>query len=248
MSFTPCRSGRRSLSFSVFRHCACFGVCSLLALSAGFMVAFLLFPTPFAATDSHADEPPLSPDESCAAIVRTEVRLAEASRLYMIVDAANRRLVLKAKGTVVREFPVRSMDWVGGSRKRGEPYSLLEKTPSIEPAPRMPPNPGADTDSRVTEDSNPLNVSAMPARYELVFTGGFSLLVHPGGADLLWHRALDRLGGLSHQVRARVFTWGGRLWGSPRKFLLLEMSPEESQALYWALRPSMKVLIHQGSC
>jgi hypothetical protein len=212
------------------------------------VVAFLLCPAPFAATDSHADEPPSSPDEFCAAIVRTEVRLAEASRLYVIADAANRRLVLKAKGTVVREFPVRSLDWVGESRERGTAYSLIEKKPAIEPAPRMPPNPGTNTDSRVAGDSNPLNVSAMPARYELVFTSGFSLLVHPGGADLLWRRALDRMGGLSHRVRARAFTWGGRLWGPPRKFLLLEMSPEESQAFYWALRPSMKVLIRQDSC
>lgn len=226
MSFTSCRSERRSLSFSA--------------------LAFLLSPALFAPMGSHAEELPSTAKESCVILLREEVRLAEALRLYVIVDEAKRRLVLKAKGTAVREFPVRSLDRVGGSRERGTPYSLLEKKPFIEPAPRMLPNPSID--SRVAEDSTPLNVSAMPVRYELVFTSGFSLLVHPGGADSPWRRILDRMGGLSHRVKAHAFTWGGKLWGEPRKFLLLEMSPEESQAFYWALNPTMKVLIRQDSC
>jgi hypothetical protein len=166
-----------------------------------------------------------------------------------MVEVAARHALLKAKGVPVRSFSVLSASFVGGPWDTIVASTVLEKRPSIEPTPTRPPPPGAETAKRATDVvPTPLARTAMPTYYELRFADGLSVLVHQGGADSLWGQISGRFGSVIHWAKAGVLTAWGRLWGAPRRSLLLEMAPEEAQAFYWAVRPLMPVVVHRESC
>ncbi len=248
MCFRPFRSGRPSSSFSVPRPPAGGSPVRGPALVLGFLLAGLVTAAPVALLQAHAGARPSSTDGLCDLLLREEVRLAEAPRLYVIVEVAARHALLKAKGVPVRPFSVVSASFVGGPWDTIVASTVQEKRPSIEPTPTRPPPPGAEAGKLSTDVPKPLARTAMPTYYELRFADGLSVLVHQGGADSLWEQVLGGLGGLIHWVKARVLTAWGRLWGAPRRFLLLEMPPEEAQAFYWAVRPLMPMVIHRESC
>jgi hypothetical protein len=214
----------------------------------GFVLAGLVTASLVTLPQAHAGARPSSADGLCDPLLREEVRLAEAPRLYVIVEVTNRHALLKAQGVIVRSCPVLSASFVGGPWDTIGASTVLEKRPSIEPTPTRPPPPGAETAKRATDVPKPLARTAMPTHYELRFTDGLSVLVRQGDADSLWGQVRGGLGGLTHWVKARVLTGWGRLWGAPRRFLLLEMPPEETQAFYWAVRPLMPVVVNRESC
>jgi hypothetical protein len=248
MCFRPFRSGRRSSSFSALRPPARSGPAGGPALVLGFVLAGFVTASPVSLPHANAGARFSSADGRCDLLLREEVRLAEATRLYVIVEVANRHALLKAKGVPVRSFSVLSASFVGGPWDTSMASTVLEKRPSIEPTPTRPPPPGAETAKRVTALPKPLASTAMPVRYELRFTDGLSVLVHQGGADSLWGQISGHFGSAIHWAKARVLTGWGRLWGAPRRFLLLEMPPEEAQAFYWAVRPLMPVVVNRESC
>jgi hypothetical protein len=248
MCFRPFRSGRRSSSFSVFRPPASSGPAGGPALVLGFVLVGLVTAAPVALPQAHAGARSSSADGLCDLLLREEVRLAEAPRLYVIVEVAARHALLKAKGVPVRSFSVLNASFVGGPWDTIVASTVLEKRPSIEPTPTRPPPPGAETAKRATDVPKPLARTAMPTHYELRFADGLSVLVHQGGADSLWGQISGRFGSVIHWAKAGVLTAWGRLWGAPRRSLLLEMASEEAQAFYWAVRPLMPVVIHRETC
>jgi hypothetical protein len=84
----------------------------------------------------------------------------------------------------------------------------------------------------------------MPARYRLVFEGGLSIMVHPGGAAARWQRLWDALGAMSDRTAAWGTVLVGPFVGGPRRVLIVELTGEEARALYWAVRPPLPVLLH----
>lgn len=248
MCFRPFRSGRRSSSFSILPFQAGGSPARGASLLLGLVLAGLLSAAPGALPQVHAGAPPSSADGLCDLLLREEVRLAEAPRLYVIVEVATRTALLKAKGISVRSFPILRVSLVGGPWNTSVASTGLEKRPNIEPTPTRPLPPGAETAKRATDVPKPLASTAMPTYYELRFADGLSVLVHQGGPDSLWRQVRGRLGGVVHMVKARILSVWGRLWGTPRRFLLLEMPPEEAQAFYWAVRPLLPVVVHQETC
>jgi hypothetical protein len=249
MCFRPFRSGRRSSSFSAFRPPASRGPAYDPALLLGFVLAGFVTAAQAAPPYAYAETRSSSADGLCDPLLREEVRLAEATRLYVIVGVANRHALLKAKGIPVRSFSVLSASFVGGPWDTIVASTVLEKRPSIEPTPTRPPPPGAETAKRTTDVvPQPLARTAMPTYYELRFADGLSVLVHQGGADSLWGQVSGRFGSAIHWAKARVLSGWSRLWGAPRRFLLLAMPPEEAQAFYWAVRPLMPVVVNLDTC
>lgn len=172
-----------------------------------------------------------------------ELAVARAPGLYAVVDGPARQIELKARGLVLRRFPLKGLALVGPAPPPGGPWVLVAKQPLIEPTPRIPPLPGAPPSPDKPAEDAPLAVAAMPARYRLVFEGGLSILVHPGGATSRWQRVLDGLGAAADRVRTWMTVMAGRLAGGPRWALLAELSAEEARALYWTVRPPLPVLL-----
>lgn len=196
---------------------------------------------------AEAWSPPSPVGSPCRALTQLEIDLAGAPTLYAVVDGPSRQIELKAKGIVLRRFPLRDVSLIGRRRADAGPSVLARKVPLIEPPPRTPPRPGDATDREKMAEPEPLTVAAMPARYRLVFKDGLSMMVHPGGGGARWERLLDSLGALSDRLRAWVTVLAGQFVGAPRHVLIVELSTEEARAFYWAVRPPLPVLL-RGWC
>lgn len=206
-------------------------------------VATALLVTVFSASAAGGRRGAEAARPSCNGLGARELAVARAPGLYAVVDGPARQIELKARGIVLRRFPLRGLALVGRVPPPGGPWDLVAKQPLIEPTPRIPPQPGTPPSRDKPAGDAPLTVAAMPARYRLVFEGGLSILVHPGGATGRWQRVLDGLGAAADRVRAWTMVFAGRLAGDPRWALLAELSADEARALYWAVRPPLSVLL-----
>jgi hypothetical protein len=145
--------------------------------------------------------------------------VARRPSLYAVVDGPSRRIDLKARGVVLRRFPLGELSSIGHATAPTGPWILVETLPLIEPAPRMPGRPRDSTSAENGADDRPLTVAAMPARYRLVFQGDLWILVHRGGAETRWQRFLDGLGALTDRIRAWAGVLTGRVVGARRHVL-----------------------------
>jgi hypothetical protein len=203
----------------------------------------ILFATVPSAVFAETGNPAVAHGSPCDAPSGAELSLARRPSLYAVVDGPSGRIELRARGVVLRRFPLRDVSSIGRGPAPTGPWVLVAKLPLIDPIPRVPPLPGdpASPESRV--DDKPLTVAAMPARYRLVFQGGLWIVVHPGGAGARWQRLLDRLGAMTDRIGAWAGVLAGRFVGARRRVLLVELTAEEARALYWAVRPPLPVLL-----
>ena len=88
----------------------------------------------------------------------------------------------------------------------------------------MPPTPGEATPRETPPEPAPLTVAAMPARYRLVFEGGLSIWVHPGGAPTRWQRLWEAAGAASDRLGARATVLAGSALRARRQALVVELS------------------------
>ena len=197
-------------------------------LAAGFVrgmraiASAALFATVLSAAFAEPRSLPLPIGPPCDAVAGLEVGLARTPILYGIVDGPLRRIELKARGVVLRRFPLRAVSSIGRARAPTGPWVLVAKLPLIEPVPRMPRPPGEATEN--ADDDRPLTVATMPMRYRLAFEGGLSILVHPGGAAPRWQRLLDGLGAVTDRIGAWATVLAGRFVGARRRVLIVELT------------------------
>jgi hypothetical protein len=176
-----------------------------------------------------------------------EIEVARTPLVYAVVDGPSRHIALKARGVVLRRFLLRDFWSVGRAPARTSPFWLVAKRPLVEPVPRMPPPPGDATSRETPPEPAPLTVAAMPARYRLLFDGGLSIWVHPGGAPTRWQRLWEALGAASDRLGAGATVLAGPVVRARRQALVVELPREEARALYWAARPPWPLLL-RGTC
>jgi hypothetical protein len=209
----------------------------------GVTASAILVATVLSAAFAGTQPPPAPGGSPCDALAGLEFSLARRPSLYAVLDGPSRRIELRARGVVLRRFPLRELSSIGRARAATGPWVLVAKLPLIEPAPRMPRPPGDPTSTENGAEGSPMTVAAMPARYRLVFQGDLWILVRPGGAETRWQRFLDGLGALTDRIRAWARVLAGRVVGARRRVLLAELTAEEARALYWAVRPPLPVLL-----
>jgi hypothetical protein len=202
-----------------------------------------LFATVLGAAATGSRTPPVPPGSRCGEPTELETSLARAPILYAVVDGPARRIELRARAVVLRRFALRDMSSIGRAPPPAGPWRLVTKRPLIEPVPRRPRPPGLAAAGEDTDDLRPLTVKEMPARYQLAFDGGLSILVHSGGATARWQRLLERFGALTDRISGWATVLAGRVVEPQRRVLIVELTAEESRALYWAIRPTLPVLL-----
>jgi len=202
-----------------------------------------LFATVLSVAATESRTPSAPPGSRCDALTEREASLARTPILYAVVDGPSRWIELKARAVVLRRFLLRDVSSIGRAPPPMGPWRLVTKRPLIEPVPRRPRPPGQATAAGDTDDVRPLTVAEMPVRYRLAFDGGLSILVHSGGAAARWQRLLDGLGALTDRIGAWATVLAGRVVGPQRRVLIIELTAEESRALYWAIRPPLPVLL-----
>jgi len=209
----------------------------------GASVSAVLFATVLSTAFAEPRPAAVPLESPCDGLAGLELSLARRPSLYAVVDGPARRIELRARGVVLRRFPIRDVSSIGRAPPPTGPWVLVAKLPLIEPVPRRPRPPGDPIAPQNGPDDRPLTVAAMPARYRLVFQGELRIIVHPGGAGARWQQLLDGAGALTDRIRAWAGVLTGRFVGARRRVLLVEMTAEEAKALYWAVRPPLPVLL-----
>lgn len=158
------------------------------------------------------------------AVLQEEIKLAARPQTYLLVDIQQGIILVKARGVEVHRWPLQS--W----RARGDrPPAGLFRLKTRPPVDRPKARPGEDA----TE--HPINLSDMPAEYELALDPPLIVTVCPSARDhpWLWLRGLLREGWIR---TASTGAW-----------LRLVLSPEDARSLAWSVTEGMPVLIGRAT-
>jgi len=180
-----------------------------------------------------------------------ELSMAKTKALYMVIDIPHHQAVLKARGIVLRTFPLREIDWIGDPIPQSSSFHLTTKDPMVSPLSISPP-PASDktVEAKSEEDQSATlpppkaqTVSDMPLRYELVFQDGIVVIVQPHHLPSFWGNAFQQLANWTGRVTANVSTWKESFGQPSEPYLVLSMEPIDAQAFYWAVLPPMPWLV-----
>lgn len=169
--------------------------------------------------------------------LEAEVKLAVVPQVYLLLDLAKQSLQFKSRGIELHRIEISSWETVGASGANA-PRGVfrLRMRPAVD-RPVVVPEPGKDP------DTEPINLSDMPAEYVLVFDPGLTLTVAPpaGSHPWLWARSRIREGWL--RLKSRLAWRNAPPVTTPVTFLRLTLSKEESRSLAWSLTDGMPLLI-----
>jgi hypothetical protein len=166
-------------------------------------------------------------------VLEAELSLAKGRDCYLIVDIGAKRIYLKAKGVVLREWEIRKV------RKWGiplplEPVSLKKKT-ALFPPKREKIRPHEAKSESGTFELEALEVTDMPKSFTLTLDRNISLYIRPHTEGLF-----SRIKGISHLVKWYVWCPLRTVFLSLKKdsFHALDLvltSELEAQSFYWVL-------------
>ncbi|HEX7547388.1 MAG TPA: hypothetical protein VF417_00190 [Candidatus Methylomirabilis sp.] len=204
-------------------------VCSAVASSAGADMAGL-------ARDARALE--------------AELRLASKEKIYLILDARDATVRVKAAGLTLKTLPItRWTSW--GDPVAPAPRTLVRRSALIEPKrPMITPeaaeqqndDAGILGSSRAGTDLDALELKDMPVRFRLSLDRGIRIVVRPepeGFFSRLWEQV--HYAGW-YLTRPLPTVWNYML-GRPYTALYLRIAAQDARALYWVCRDGAELLV-----
>jgi hypothetical protein len=174
-------------------------------------------------------------------ILETELSLAKGRDCYLIVDIGAKRICLKAKGVVLREWEIRK------ARKWGIPLSLapvvLKKKTALFPPKREKMKPHEAKSKSGAFELEALEVTDMPKIFTLTLDRNISLYIRPRTEGLF-----SKITGIPHLVKWYVWCPLRTVFLSLKKdsFHALDLvltSELEGQSFYWVLPEGTKIAI-----
>jgi hypothetical protein len=186
--------------------------------------------------------------------LQSELALAGKPQFYMVFDLEAKKVLLKARGRVFREWTVRGLSFWG----TGVPpaaLTLVRKSALFTPQ-RVTLNPlpaeqaaaladsAAGTPAPGTFDIEALELSDMPTAYALLLSHGVRLTVSPVSQGFV--AGLARLGHTlwwNASLPVRALWWKVR--GEPFVAVEMVLEKDDARALYWAFPEGSQALIHQ---
>jgi len=192
-----------------------------------------------------------SPVPKTSTPVTMELSMAKTKTLYMVIDIPHHQAVLKARGIILRTFPLHEIDWIGNPIPQSSSFHLTTKDPMISPLSISPPPASDKTAEAKSEEDQSANapplkaqtVSDMPLRYELVFEDGIVVIVQPHHLPSFWNNAFQQMANWTGRMTANVSIWKEAFGQPSEPYLVLSMEPIDAQAFYWAVLPPMPWLV-----
>jgi len=173
-------------------------------------------------------------------LLESELTLAKKPSLYFIFDLRNKKIYLKAKGILLREWEIRKVRY-WGNPVAIKPIALTEKIAILPPKRESIKTEDSDEDEKY--EVKALELDDMPSSYTLSLTGDIFLSVKPEakGWISIFPAALSTL-------RWYTIPPLKTLWFSVKKkpYTSIEIVlniKRESQALYWAFTEGMECII-----
>ena len=160
------------------------------------------------------------------AVLQSEIKLAAQPRTYLLVDVRQRVVLVKARGIEVHRLPI--LSW---SASEDRPPAGLFRLTVRPPVDRPTAKPGEDA----TE--HPIEISDMPAEYQLVLDPSLIVAVSPPARDhpWLWLRGLVR------------GWWNRSFFKGSSSGLRVALPPESARSLAWSVTEGMPVLIGRST-
>ena len=173
-------------------------------------------------------------------LLRSEVQLAKSTQIYVILDLQKSRVLIKGKGVVLQDLPLKSFTtW--GAPVQPKALTLQRKTALIEPGreeirpKKSEEEPGSELQALQLED--------MPARFRLNFDEGIRVYVKPASTGLLSF-ILNLMSFLKSYLVTRPL---GTLWNGLHRQnyteIVLYLSETDAKSLYWSFLQTFHCLI-----
>lgn len=180
--------------------------------------------------------------------LEAEFSLAQKPQFYVVFDFQARAVLLKARGTVFRQWSAAEPSGLWGEKPPVGPLVLTERHPglAVQRVIVKPPEGGAKDGAAASDSAAPappdaLEVGDMPARYRLLFGDAMLVSISPrpvsfAGRAGAFARAVLRQGLLPPRA-----LWN-RLRGRTAVEVDLVLDDADARALYWAFSEGMSAL------
>ncbi len=185
-----------------------------------------------------------------ARALEAELRLASKEKIYLVLDARDATVRIKAAGLTLKTLPItRWTPW--GDPVAPAPRTLVRRSALIEPKrPRITPEVAQQSNDDAGVLASPqagtgldvLELKDMPARFRLILDQGIRIAVRPepeGFFSWCWGQA-DYAGW--YLTRPLLTVWNYML-GRPYTALYLRIAAQDARALYWACRDGAEFLV-----
>jgi len=173
-------------------------------------------------------------------LLKSEHQLAKTPQVYVLFDLVEKKIFIKARGTVLKELPIDSLG-IWGASIQVKPLALLKKDALIEPERKeiKPAKEGEET----TSELQALQVGDMPARYRLSLDGNIWLYVRPRAEGTL-STLLNILSSLKSYLIIKPL---GTLWyvlrGGSFTEIVVYVSENDARSLYWTFQEGYGCII-----
>jgi hypothetical protein len=166
-------------------------------------------------------------------LLKSENQLAKTPQIYVLFDLVEKKIFIKARGTVLKDLSIDSLG-IWGASIQVKSMTLLKKDALIEPERKeiKPAKEGEET----TSELQALQVGDMPARYRLNLDGTIWLYVRPKAEGTL-STVLNVLSSLKSYLIIRPM---GTVWHALRgeRFteIVIYLGENDARSLYWAFQ------------
>jgi hypothetical protein len=174
-------------------------------------------------------------------LLKSEYQLAKTRNIYILFDLVKKKVQIKAKGLLLREFPVEKFKFAG-TPIQPKPIILQNKAALLKPK-RVRIKPKKKVEGTLS-DIPAFEVKDMPVRYRFDFDDGIHVYVRPkpeGGISAL-------LVLLSSLKSCGITMPVGVLWNALQQKtyaeLSLYLSPEDARLLYWGMPEGSRGIIY----
>ncbi len=172
--------------------------------------------------------------------LKSEHQLAETSQIYFVFDLTGKKILIKAKGIVLREMPVESYT-LWGTPIQPKLLKLLRKGAIIKPG-RAEIKPKKEGEEGTTE-LVALQLEDMPVRYRLNFDEGIRLFVRPKSSGVI-STLLNLVASLKSSFVTRPL---GALWNGLRREnyseVVVYLDGKDAKSLYWSFQEGFRCII-----
>jgi hypothetical protein len=169
-----------------------------------------------------------------------EYQLAKTPQIYLIFELVGRKILIKARGVVLRELLIESYS-VWGTPVQPKPLALVSKSAIRKPK-RTEVKP-AQKEEKDPSAFPAIQVEDMPARYRLNFDEGIRIYVRPKSEGMLV-TVLNLFSFLKSNLITRPigFLWN-ELHGENFTEIAVYLNEKDARSLYWAFQEGFSCII-----
>lgn len=169
-------------------------------------------------------------------ILAEEVKLAARPQTYVIVDLADRAVVIKGRGAELHRFPIEQ--WSASHLAEVSTTFRLQARPPVTRR-KIEPSAGGD--------QPPVSLDDMPTDFTLTFSPSFLLAVHPSATADFWRWLRFTLREWWVWLKNWIRTLATGKEPAPQPVLRLTLTPHHAQSLAWTVTEGMPFLIRRTS-